>query len=528
MIYLAIRNMALKKWLSFAILILGILSYHAIAEANPPLKIGSKRFTESYILGELVTQQANTSGSAIHLAGLGNTAIVLAALRSGAIDVYPEYTGTISREILKDTSLISLQDLENPLHKMGLGVAISLGFNNGYAIAVTEETAHRRSLSSLADLHNHAEMRLGLSSEFLQRSDGWPVIAERYDLKNLSPRAMEHGLAYDALRSGIIDAIDAYTTDARVASDHLVLLQDKLNVLPPYSAVLLYRLDAPQHHPKEWQALFSLQNRISAEEMRKANARVDLEHLTPAESAKDLLVNVLAEKSSQHQDSPFQNLTPVPITQNENLTARSLKLIFSKEEAGLILKHFLLVIGPVIAASLVGIPLGIAGASLPAFGQASLSVVGLLQTIPALALLALLIAMSGQIGNTPALITLFFYAMLPIVEATQSAFQGIDRNLRESAISLGAPWFQRTFYVELPIARPGILSGVRTAAIINVGGATLAAFVGAGGLGERIVGGLAINDPALLIAGAVPSAALALIIQYIASLLEAHWKKQLQ
>jgi len=510
----------LKKWLSLAVLITSLFSFHSQAQTVSPLKIGSKRFTESYVLGELVTQQANTRGSAIHLAGLGNTAIVLTALNSGAIDIYPEYTGTIAREILKDAKLVSLKDLEEPLSKIGLGVGVPLGFNNGYAIAVSEKTANRLKLSNLADLRNHPDLQLGLSSEFLQRPDGWSVIAQSYDLTKLSPHTMEHGLAYDALRNGVIDATDAYTTDARITHDHLILLHDNLNVLPPYSAVLLFRLEAPRLHPKEWQAILGLQNRITPTQMSKANARVDLEHHTPAESAKELLASI--------QNTPPQNNLGSLLSPNKSLTERSLKLIFSEEEANLILKHFILVMGPVVAASFVGIPLGIAGASFPAFGQVSLGIVGLLQTIPALALLALLIAMSGQIGNIPALITLFFYAMLPIVEATQSAFQGIDRNLRESAISLGSPWFQRTLYVELPVARPSILSGIRTAAIINVGGATLAAFVGAGGLGERIVGGLAVNDPALLIAGAVPSALMALVIQLLASALERYWHNQLR
>jgi len=481
----------------------GVLLSHAYAD--DPLKVGSKRFTESYVLGELLTQQAQTQGRAQHLAGLGNTAIVLSALQSGAIDVYPEYTGTIAREILKNPNLVTLQDLQRPLEQLGLGIGIPLGFMDGYAIAVTASTAERLKLHRLSDLKKHPDIRLGLSAEFLQRSDGWPMIARAYGLHALTPRAMDHGLAYDALTSGIIEGIDAYTTDARVEKEHLVLLLDEQRVLPPYAAVLLYRLDVPQQHPKEWAAIAQLENTLSEEKMRAVNALVDLDHATPAAAAQALRQTGLDQKSAK----------PVLASQHQGLWARSIQLIFSAEEGRLIVQHLILVMIPVLAAAMVGIPLGVAGATFPHLGRVCLSVVGLLQTIPALALLALLIALINQIGTVPALITLFFYAMLPIVESTQSAFLNIDRHLRESAIALGAPWFKRTWYVELPIARSGIISGIRTAAVINVGGATLAAFVGGGGLGERFVGGLAVNDPALLIAGAIPAAVLALTIQLL-------------
>jgi len=481
----------------------GVLLSHAYAD--DPLKVGSKRFTESYVLGELLTQQAQTQGRAQHLAGLGNTAIVLSALQSGAIDVYPEYTGTIAREILKNPNLVTLQDLQRPLEQLGLGIGIPLGFMDGYAIAVTASTAERLKLHRLSDLKKHPDIRLGLSAEFLQRSDGWPMIARAYGLHALTPRAMDHGLAYDALTSGIIEGIDAYTTDARVEKEHLVLLLDEQRVLPPYAAVLLYRLDVPQQHPKEWAAIAQLKNTLSEEQMRAVNALVDLDHATPAAAAQALRQTGVDQKSAK----------PVLASQHQGLWARSVELIFSAEEGRLIVQHLILVMIPVLAAAMVGIPLGVAGATFPYLGRICLSVVGLLQTIPALALLALLIALINQIGTVPALITLFFYAMLPIVESTQSAFLNIDRHLRESAIALGAPWFKRTWYVELPIARSGIISGIRTAAVITVGGATLAAFVGGGGLGERIVGGLAVNDPALLIAGAIPAAVLALTIQLL-------------
>jgi osmoprotectant transport system permease protein len=142
-----------------------------------------------------------------------------------------------------------------------------------------------------------------------------------------------------------------------------------------------------------------------------------------------------------------------------------------------------------------------------------LGVVGVIQTIPSLALFAFLIALLGAIGTLPALIALFLYALLPIVRNTYTGLEGIGRGMRQAALALGLSKQERLRRIEIPLAMPAILAGVKTSAVINVGTATIAAFVGAGGYGERIVSGLALNDNATLLAGAVPAATLALLIQ---------------
>jgi osmoprotectant transport system permease protein len=137
-----------------------------------------------------------------------------------------------------------------------------------------------------------------------------------------------------------------------------------------------------------------------------------------------------------------------------------------------------------------------------------------LQTVPSLALLAFLIALLDRIGTLPAIAALFLYALLPIVRNTEAGLSAIPRGLTQSALALGLSRRDRLLLIELPLAAPLIVAGVRTAAVINVGTATIAAFVGAGGYGERIVAGLAVNDHALLLAGAVPAAAMALAIEW--------------
>ena len=145
-----------------------------------PLRIGSKRFTESYILAQVIALQAapHTPQAPKVLQGLGNTAIVYEALHSGAIDVYPEYAGTISLEILKNPKPMNVDEMRRALLPLGLGVGVPLGFNNGYALAMTDERAQELSVRTLSDLTRQPTLKLGLSNEFLGRSDGWPAVED--------------------------------------------------------------------------------------------------------------------------------------------------------------------------------------------------------------------------------------------------------------------------------------------------------------------------------------------------------------
>jgi osmoprotectant transport system permease protein len=173
-----------------------------------------------------------------------------------------------------------------------------------------------------------------------------------------------------------------------------------------------------------------------------------------------------------------------------------------------------------LVACLIGIPLGVLAAFVPTLQQSIMAIVGILQTVPSLAMLAFLIAVLGQIGTLPALITLLLYALLPIVRSTCTGLQQVPAGLRMAALALGLSPKDRLLLIDLPLARPVILSGLKTAAVISVGTATLAAFVGAGGYGERIAIGLATNDNAMLLAGALPAAALALLTQGLFELVE--------
>src|SRR5216684_2118408 len=397
-------------------------------QAQEPIRVGSKRFTESYILGEILAQTARGQ----HKAGLGNTAILVAALENDAIDVYPEYTGTITNEILRTEERLQLGEINRRLAPLGLAASTPLGFSNSYALGT------RRDLRAISDLTRLPQLRLGFSHEFLGRRDGWPGLQAAYGLPQ-QPRGLDHGLAYEALAAGEIDVMDLYSTDAKIERYRIAVLADDRHYFPAYDAVLLHRADAPSRFPQAFAA-------------------------------------------------------------------------FAPDSARLLAEHLALVFGSLAAAVLLGVPLGILAAKLSWLAQPVLALTGLVQTIPSLALLAFLIPVTGSIGVWPALIALFLYALLPITRNTHAGLAQVPRGLLQAGTALGLLQRDILYRIELPLARETIMAGVKTSAVINVGTATIAAFIGAGGFGERIAQGLALNDHTVLLAGALPAAALALAV----------------
>ena len=482
-------------------LLMGVFFANAIA-SSAPLNIGSKRFTESYVLGEIIAQSAQAAGevSATHQRGLGNTGIVLSALKTRSIDIYPEYTGTIAREILKLDEVPPLAELNRRLAALGLAAGAPLGFNNTYALAMRADEARAKGITSLSDLKAHANLRLGLSQEFLGRADGWPGLKRTYDLPFTTPRGIDHGLAYEAIAQRQVDVIDIYSTDAKLEKFGLIVLVDDRQYFPRYDAVLLYRADLPQRLPKTWAALAKLEGRIDDAAMRRMNAAAELE-------GKDF-ATVAAQFLTQHSPSATSDTAQPPIA--NDLWHK----LFAPDFTRLAIEHFALVFLSLAASIMLGLPLGILAAKRRATQGVILGVTGVVQTIPALALLAFLIPLTGHIGAFPAFIALTLYALLPIVRNTHAGLTQIAGGMQQAAASLGLSSRTILWRIELPLASPTILAGIKTSAVINVGTATIAAFIGAGGFGERIVTGLALNDHATLLAGAIPAAAMALIIEY--------------
>ena len=447
----------------------------ALLVAAAPVRVGSKQFTESVILGEIVRQSLEREGiSAVHERELGGTRVVFEALAQGQIDVYPEYTGTIAQE------LVPGRPLEEGLRERGLRMTAPLGFEDTYAIGVARHVAGRLGLRTLSDLAHHPELRFGLSNEFLQRADGWPRLRAVYGLSDAQVRGLQHDLAYRALRDGAIDATDLYSTDAEIRALDLAVLEDDRRAFPDYRAVLLYREGLT---PAAAQALSRLAGAIRAGAMIAMNARARLDHVSEAEIA------------AQFLDAPAARAQRWP--------ARVLQRT---------VEHLVLVAISLGAAIVCAIPLGILAARRKRAGQLVLGAAGLIQTIPSLALLVLMIPLLG-IGTRPAIAALFLYGLLPIVRSTHAGLLGIAPELRETGEALGLTPWARLRLVELPLASRSILSGVQTSAVIAVGTATLGALIGAGGYGQPILTGIRLADTAIILEGAIPAAALALAVQ---------------
>jgi osmoprotectant transport system permease protein len=444
--------------------------------------IGSKKFTESYVLAEIATRSLQNEGiPAEHRQGMGGTIILWEALRGGGISAYPEYTGTIAEEILKKPGN-SPSEIRSALDAFGIGMTEELGFNNTYALVMRRDTATRLGVKAISDLRAHPELKFGLTHEFLDRRDGWRPLSARYGIPGTHILGIEHALGYAGLASGEIDVKDAYSTDAKIAENDLVTLKDDWLFFPQYKAVFLFRKDLP---PRAIETLNRLAGTIDEARMIRLNA--EAERTKNYAQAAQLYLG--GNGSASGESFPHKLW---------RWTVRHLEL------AGISL----------LLAIVIGLPLGIWASRGGATSHVILGVTGVIQTIPSLALLALLVPLPFfGISVRTAIAALFLYGLLPIVRNTASGLQDISRPLRESAIALGLSPLQRLRKIYLPLASRSILGGIKTSAVINIGTATLAALIGAGGLGEPIISGLNLNDHVTILQGAIPAALLALLVQ---------------
>jgi osmoprotectant transport system permease protein len=477
------------------IIIIILTTIPVLSQEEAQLKVGSKKFTENVILGEVITQLARDQNANVsYVRELGGTRILWNALLKGEIDIYPEYTGTIIEEIFFDEN-IEQENLERRLNKLNIGITKPLGFNNTYAIGMQREQAEKYGIKKISDLKNFPDMQFGFTNEFMDRNDGWPGLRNRYQLPQTDVKGLDHDLAYRGLEGSSIDVIDFYSTDAEIEYYNLKVLEDDLKYFTEYKCVILYRKELELLYPGFVNSMKELEGAISESQMIRMNSDVKIKGKSENRVAADFIESRFSIEAN-FEESKFID-----------------RLWHNTKE------HLFLVIISLTGAILISIPLGIAAYKKKKFGKVILGFTGVIQTIPSLALLVFMIPMLG-IGSWPAISALFLYSLLPIVRNTFTGLEEIPTSINESAIVLGLSPLAILKKIELPLASRSILAGIKTSAVINVGTATLGALIGAGGYGQPILTGIRLDNVSLILEGAIPAALLALLVQWLFDLSE--------
>jgi osmoprotectant transport system permease protein len=482
----------------------------AVAPPQRSVVVASKPFGESYVLAEMFSQLLEARGMRVdRRPGLGATEIAFRALTNGAIDVYPEYTGTgllasLGEQPMPDKDAVFREVSTKFRERYGARWLSPLGFQNTYAIAVRRATADSFQLKTLSDLATvSGRIRAGLTADFVGRADGLPGLQKAYGLHFADVRVLGPAVKYQALAAGQVDVIDGYSTDGLIARYDLVVLDDDRHFFPPYEAAALVSPRLAEEMPRALVALGELSGLIDATRMRALNKRVEVDGTPIAVVAREALrdLGLITAPSAAPSNGPT--------------AARSSVVSYLIEQratlARLTLRHIELVMLSLLIAIAIAVPLGLALERAGRGAESFIRSIGVLQTLPGIALLAFMIPLFG-IGAVPALVALVLYSLYPIVRNTYTGVRNADPAAVAAAHALGMTDAQILREVRLPLAAPIIMAGVRTAAVIDVGTATLAAFIGAGGLGEPIVAGLALSDTRMILSGAIPAALLAVAV----------------
>lgn len=481
-----------------------------------PVVVASKPFGESYLLAEMFAQLLEAREIAVvRRPGLGATEIAFSALTAGGIDVYPEYTGTGLLAILHEAPRGGPREVYDRLSRefrarWGVRWLPPLGFSNSYAIAVRRATADSLGLRTLTDLARAApRLRAGLTADFIGRPDGLPGLRRAYGLAPREVRALLPAVKYQALAVGEVDVIDGYATDGLLARYDLVVLEDDRGFFPPYEAAALVGGALARERPAAIAALTELSGRLDERRMRALNRRVEVDGEDVADVARDALRDLALVAGPVASAAPSER------------AERLLPFLWERRAdiARLTRRHIVLVLASLLASVLVAVPAGVALERAPRAAEPVIRAIGVLQTIPGIALLAFMIPLLG-IGVVPALVALWLYSLYPVLRNSYTGVRDADPSAVAAATALGMTPAQVLRQVRLPLATPVIMAGVRTAAVISVGTATLAAFIGAGGLGDPIVTGLALADNRLILSGAIPAALLALAVDAALALCE--------
>lgn len=500
-----------------AIFLTLILSLSVSAERS--IIIGSKEFTENYLLGEMaaILLKEKYKVPVEKKLGLGGTKVAFDALESDTIDIYPDYTGTGYIYFLgrndneRDPDKIYDTVKKEFKKKYGMVWSQPFGFNNTYALAVRDSDERLSDMTTVSELvGQESEFTLAAPHEFMERNDGLPNFQKAYGLNfpNSNLIGMEAGLTYSAIRDEKVDMIMSYSTDGRIAAYNLRLIEDDLNFFPPYYAAWLTKEKTIKEFPVLEKLFKDFDDLISEKEMMALNNQVDSKKLEPEVVARNFLVK---KGLLEGEYKEFKKVKKTGLA-GYFYKKRKYLLKITKE-------HLILSFGSLLLALLISLPTGIALTRFPMISTPVFTVVNTIQTVPSLALLGFLIPLMG-IGKLPGIVALFLYSLLPLIRNTYTGIEAVDKKFIEASRGIGLTNWQILWRVEIPLAMPVILAGIRTASVIVIGTATLAALVGAGGLGDPIFRGVATVNNDLIFLGAIPSALLAIVTDKLLGLAE--------
>ena len=501
--------------MSIALALVALLS----TQTPPAVVVASKPFSESFLLAEMFAQLLEARGLRVdRRPGLGATEIAFVALRTGAIDVYAEYTGTGLLAILNEPPTGDARAVYGRVstefrNRWGVRWLAPLGFQNTYAIAVRRATSDSLGLRTLTDLARAGRSLVaGFTPDFVGRPDGLAGLRATYGLEFRDVRSLLQAVKYQALAAGRVDVIDGYSTDGFIARYDLVVLEDDLSFFPPYEAAALVGARIANTRPDVIAALSELSGRLDDAMMRRLNQRAEV----AGDEIDAVAADALSELGLLAADTSNGRATPSRVAQPnlaQYVWGRRVNLL------RLTLRHLLLVGLSLAGAIALAVPLGVLLERVRGSAETTIRIAGLLQVVPSIALLAFMIPLLG-IGVLPALVALFLYSLYPILRNTYSGVREASPEAVNAAEALGMTQLQVLLHVRMPLAAPVIMAGVRTAAVINIGTATLAAFIGAGGLGDPIVAGLALSDTNMILSGAIPAAVLALMVDGLLGVVE--------
>jgi len=475
--------------------------------------IGSKNFTEQEIVAEIVSQliESHTDLTVVRKFVLGGTGVCHAALLAGQLDLYVEYTGTALLDVLKQERIQQPDKVFQHVWRVyrsqfDLEWLPPLGFNSTYAITVRVDQAAEQGWETISDLKRASPgLKAGFTSEFAERPDGYPGLRQAYGFGFGAVTDLDPGLMYKAVADGQVDLVSGFATEGRIVAYDLRMLRDDKGFFPPYDAAPVVRGELLRTHPEIRAALTPLAGTIDDETMRKLNYAVDVLGHTPTQVARDWLAG--------RQGRPSSILAaPTPGAERRGGGLVTLMIDRRGELWRKTVEHLTLVGLAMAIAIAIGVPLGILIHRYRAASAWVLALTEIVQTVPSLAMLAFLFAIYAMLGILPAVTALVLYALLPIVLNTFTGLKEIPAHLIEAADGIGMSNRQRLWIVELPLALPIIVAGVRAATVWTVGIATLSTYIGAGGLGDFISRGLARNDPKLTLLGAIPAAAMAVAL----------------